>query len=231
MTLCRLAPKDAPKFMASKWLHLDLLVESMGSLLESLGAHFQFSTLGVSLKGANCIERSAFVKTWQGYIDNLKQGIVTEDSALRFFCTSLLTSSLGAVRALDIGDDREIIIPYEPVVQMQLHRFSYSSLDHKFHSMAFGQNSISWGVRLSYPQLFQYPETRQVEDALDETRFINASLFFACRQWMRNNTRPTPFEVDGVRTNVPIRIGKECLSWINTHPELQARNLRVSTNS
>jgi hypothetical protein len=227
MSLIRLAPKQAPVFLASKWLHLDLLVESLDSLFDSMPSFFHFSTLGVQLRGANAIQRGDFAHCWQTYINDLKNGKIPQDPSLRFYCTSVLTTTLDAVRALDIADDKEIIIPYEPVVQMQLHRFSYSSLDSKFHSMAFGQNSISWGVRLSYPQLFQYPQTRQVEEALDETRFANATLFLACRQWMREHTRPTPFEFQGVRTNVPMRIGKECLTWINNHPELALRGLSV----
>lgn len=227
MTLTRLQPNQAPNYMASKWLHIDLLVESLESLFASLPDFMQFSTLGVHLRGANAIQRGDFSSSWQSYISDLKNGKVPPDSVLRFSATSLLTTNLEAIRALDIGDDKEIIIAYEPVLQMQLHRFSYSQLDHRFHSMAFGQNSISWGVRLSYPQLFQYPQTRVVEEALDAERFQNAKLFLAVRQWVRNNTQATPFNVDGTRINVPIRIGKECFSWINNHAELKARGLSV----
>jgi len=227
MTLQRLLPKQAPTFLASKWLHIDLLTESMESLFEAMPEFFHFSTLGVQEKGKNAIQRADFLSSWHCYISDLKNGKVSDDFRFRFFATSLFTTTLESIRALDIADDKEIIIPYEPCLQMQLHRFTYSSLDHKFHSMAFGQNSISWGVRLSYPQLFQYPHTRVVEEALDAERFQNATLFLAVRQWMRANTQPTPFEIKGMRVNVPMRIGKECFSWINNHPELKNRGLQV----
>jgi hypothetical protein len=47
------------------------------------------------------------------------------------------------------------------------------------------------------------------------------------QQWVRSHTIATPFEVEGKKVNVPIRLGKECLSRINSHPQLQAKGLRV----
>lgn len=230
MTLLSILPKEAPPFLASKWLHLDLLIEtdSMKELLEHLPKPlYLFSTLGVQPRSGNAISHERFLQVWQSYLDVLKNGQSPPDCDFRFFFTACLSAELHALRAIDIGQDREIIAPYEPIIQMQIHRFSYSSIDDKFHSMAFSEKSISWGIRLSYPQLYQYPHTRQVIEALNEERFSNAKLFNILRRWIRHHTQATPFLVGGQRVNVPMRIDKACFSWINNHAELRNRGLQV----
>lgn len=223
-------PQEAPVFLASKWLHLDLLVETseFEQFFSSIDRPlFLFSTLGVQPKGKNRVGVSDFLSAWQRYIALLKQGLPVNDADFRFFFTLSCTFDLEAVRVLDLPNDREVIAPYAPLMQMQLHRFSYSMADNKFHSQAFGVHSVSWGVRLSYPQLYQYPNTRKVEDALDETKFVNATLFSKARSWMREVSTPTPFLVEGQRVNVPIRLGKSCFSWIDAHPDLAGKKLSV----
>ena len=228
--LIRLLPKQAPHYMASKWIHFDLLIEKEGmqSLLKSLGEPlYLFSTLGIAQKDAHHLDIFRFLEVWQNYINVLKEGRMPQDADYRFYFTAAITKTLSAIRALDIGSDKEIIIPYEPLLQMQIHRFSYSLADQKFHSMAFGEKSISWGVRISYPQLYQYPETRTVEDACNTVQFKNAELFLALRRWVRSNTQATPFIVNGKKVNDPMRISKECLSWINNHAGLQLAGLSL----
>lgn len=186
-----------------------------------------YSTLGVQLRGQNAIKEEVFLAAFQEYIVTIKSGQEVDDARFRFVFTALLSAYDSALRAITIGEDKEIITPYEPAIQIQLHRFGYSTLDGKFRPMVFGEKSVSWGLRFSYPQLFQYPQTREVMEALDESKFPNATLFNKLRRWIRHNTQATPFLVDGKRVNIPMRIGKECFSWINNHKELTRRGLSV----
>lgn len=237
MNLIRVFPKETPSFLASKWLHLDLLIDVdemkdlLASIMQRVGNLFLFSSQGVQPQGQNTLQIEQFLLIWEKYTGELRSGQIPKDSEYRFFFTAIVTCLAEAVRAIDLPQGKEIITPYEPIVQMQLHRFIYSKTDHTFRSMIFGAESISWGIRLSYPQIFQYPQTRAIEDALDEKRFPNSSIFSCIRQWIREHTMPTPFVVDGKRTNVPIRIGKGCLDWINTHQELVKKNIQVQLSS
>ena len=214
--------------MASKWLHLPLLidVQEMSSLLDHLGEVYLFSTMGVQPVGKNTLFREQFLEAWQQYIASLRSEKIDEHY-FRFFMTLALTKTVDAVVFIDAGDGREMIRPVLPVVQTQMHRFSYSTEDKKFRSMVFGPNTISWGIQFSYPQLFQDPVQRNIEQALNE-RFVNSTLFRALQEWVRRHTVPTPFFVEGKKVNVPIRLGKNCFSWINTHHDLVKRGLTVS---
>ncbi len=224
----------APLFLASKWLHFDLLIdtENMRGLLAALGSPlFQVSTLGVAKKGSSLLNEKTFLEIWQRYLDVLKSGELPQDGEFRFFFTCCFTKYLEALHFLDVGSDREIVSPLEPLLQMQIHRFHYSKEDKKFHSMSFGEKSISWGVRISYPQLFQFPDTRIVEDATSEERFKNAALLLQLKNWVRSYTQPTPFLVDGKKIYQPMRIDKECLSWIDRHAHLRREGLQIACSS
>jgi hypothetical protein len=59
-------------------------------------------------------------------------------------------------------------------------------------------------------------------------QFPNTTLFKRLQQWVRSHTIATPFEVEGKKINVPIRIGKRCLNWIHVHPQLRAKGIRVN---
>jgi len=228
--MIRISPKKAPPYLASKWLHFDLLVDTQEfrQLFDSLGSSISlFSTMGVQPKDKSRIVIEEFLQVWQRYIDDLQQSKKVDERLYRFFFTALLTQDESYIRALDLPDDKEMIVPYAPCLQMQFHRFIYSKTDKSFKSQSFGQTALSWGVRLSYPQLFQYPETRAVENALKKEKFSNAELVPALRSWLRKQTIPTPFLIDGKKVVTTSRLGKNCFSWINAHPDLRANNLEV----
>jgi hypothetical protein len=224
------SPKMAPQFLASKWIHFDFLVETaeLAKLFLTLGEPlFLFSTMGVQEKGKSRILPDEFLAAWERYIECLRQGNKVDDPDFRYFFTAIMSYELNAMRSVEIPGEREVIIPYEPIMQMQMHRFTYSLDCKKIHSQAFGEGSISWGIRLSYPQLFQYPQTRQVEAAQNVAKFKNALLVSKVRSWLREVSVPTPLEISGQRQNVPIRLGKSCFPWINNHFDLVRKDLRV----
>ncbi len=93
--------------------------------------------------------------------------------------------------------------------------------------MVQSSDSISWGVQFSYPQLFQDPHTRKVVKIADQDAFENTALFTSLMQWMRSHTLPTPFVVNGVRTNSSIRVGKRALSWVGSLVQLQQKGIDI----
>ena len=110
---------------------------------------------------------------------------------------------------------------------MQAHHFFFSPLDGKFHPMVLSNESISWGIQFSYPQLYQDPESRQIIKVSDGSVFPNTPLFSKLMKWMRSHTLPTPFLIEESRVNAPIRIGKSALTWIENHPQLKEKGIGI----
>jgi hypothetical protein len=116
-----------------------------------------------------------------------------------------------------------------PIIQLQAHTLFYSQLDGQVRSMVRGEGEIHWGIQFSYPQIYQNAQTGQIEKIEDNEKFPNTALFRRLQRWVRDHTRATPLEVGGKRVNLPARLGKQCFSWINRHPQLLAAGIRVAT--
>lgn len=217
-----------PTLQASKWQKCPLLidVDEMRELLAVLGEFWMVQISGVIPIGQEIISHEAFLDAYQHYILALKQGEQATDSRLRSYFSSVWTTFLEALYTVPVNEKAHLVKVQQPVIQLQAHRFDYSLADQTFRSMVLGVDSIQWGVQFSYPHLYQ-DENLNVFTVREGEQFPNTTLFKRLQKWVRDKTIATPFEVGGKRVNVPIRLGKQCLSWINTHPQLQTKGLRV----
>lgn len=225
----RFSLSGAP-LQASKWQQIQLLVdgEELAHLFEALG-EFRIYAIGRALgKDALAVSRDAFLERYGAYVALLQKGETPEDQLFRQLFSVVFTVAADHLLALEVPPDRCVLKVLRPCVQLQLHCFGYSPLDAKFRPMVFGQGSVHWGLQLSYPQLFQDPATYQVENVRETEAFPNTYLFKSLQKWVRSNTVPTPFEREGGVENVPIRLGKQCFSWINNHPQLAAKHIKVA---
>jgi hypothetical protein len=214
---------------ASKWLNLQALIseEEMNHLLEALG-YFEIYFTGVLTRpGEEQVSKEDFLNKYRFYIEALMQGDIPEESVYRSFFNTIFTVSSDCLYAIPASNGRQLIRASKPIVQLQAHSMDYSILDGKFRSMVFGLDSILWGLQFSYPQLYLDPETKEILTIADNEMFPNTALFKKLQKWLRQETIPTPFQVGSNKINVPIRLGKKCLGWINKHPQLLKKNLAV----
>lgn len=214
-------------YHASKWLSLGMLVDlgEMQDFLNALGPFFIYPLGAVVPRGQDQIKIEDFLTLYQSYIEALKQGRVPEERSFRSIFSSALSLKEDCLYALAVGEDRQLVRVLKPVVQMQAHTLDYSPADGKFRSMVLGQDSVLWGLQFSYPQLYEDPETRAPQKV--DSRYVNSALFRLIQKWIRENTIPTPFVVSGEVINVPMRLGKQCLTWINNHPQFLKKGLKV----
>lgn len=213
---------------ASKWQKIPVLldVDEMKTLIEVLSPFWMIQTSGIFLLNEEFVVIEKFLDLYAQYIQDLKIGKFYSSSLLRAYFSSVWTNTLKALYKVKMKPESYVIGVELPVVQLQAHRFTYSSADQKIRSMALGFDSIEWGILFSFPSLFQ-DQNFQVHAINNKSQFSNFQLFKHLQQWMRSNTSVTSFIVQGEVVNVPIRLGKMCKSWINTHPQLIAKGLQV----
>lgn len=223
--------KAGAALQASKWLKIPVLldVNEMASLLTSLGDFWIFAIGGIVPIGSGCLSQEEFLIMYQKYIQTLKAGEKPENPEFKRFFSTVFTRSLEALYTVPLPHHQQLIKIDKPVVQLQMHQFDYSPIDEKFRSMVLGFDSISWGIQFSYPQLYQ-DEEMHIKQVRDEDEFPNTLLFRSLQQWIRRHTIATPFLVNDKLMNVPIRLGKKCLEWINQHPQLQEKGLQIKTS-
>lgn len=211
---------------ASRWLQCQVLMS--GDEMEALFNHlppFHIIRVGtVTTPGEGEVSCQQFLNAYRLYIDPLTR---SEESLFSPYFSSAFTTSLDCLYAVSLPNGQQILRAAIPVIQLQPHRIGWSEADRKFRPLAMGVGSISWGVQFSYPQLYCEVKTQQVVKVDKSDRFPNTLLFHALQRWIRHHTIPTPFSVEGGKVNVPMRLGKECREWINRHPQLIHKGIKV----
>ncbi|MCB1119178.1 MAG: hypothetical protein KDK65_04385 [Chlamydiia bacterium] len=212
---------------ASKWLTLPLLIdrEEMAQLMAALPSFHIFQTAGVVARGAGELSQGTFLEIYGKYIEALKRGEIPEDRSFRLPFSSVWTIDPKAVHEYPVSETEMIVKVQQPVVQLQIHQLDYSSADGKFRSKVYGPKSILWGIQFSYPQITQDEATKKVIPI--DNSFPNTALYKGIQRWTRQETIPTPFIVENQLINVPARLGKQCMNWIEKHPQLVEKGIGV----
>ena len=207
-------------YQGSKWLKVQVLSDGseLKELFDLLSPFSIYPLTGIV--DGHPISPDFFIAEYSRWIEGLKKGAVPSDSELRRLLACAFTDDPEALWLQPVSKGFLTKIG-RPLVQVQAHFFSYSPIDGVFRPMSLGENSIFWGLQLSFPQIYQDAksmELREVEEG---------SLFRKIQLWARESTRATPFSVDGKRVNAPLRLGKKSFSWIRSHPQLLSQNIGI----
>lgn len=217
-------PQSEGIYQGSKYLKYQVLcdVEELRSLFGRLNPFLIYPLTG--LGDGEPIAPERFIKEYSLWIEKLKVGTIPTDQELRSVLACAFTAESDALWKQEIPGERYIVKMGKPIIQVQAHFFTYSPIDGVFRPMTMGASNIFWGLQFSFPQIYQDPKTMELLE-VDESP--NSELFQKIKQWVRDETRATPFIVDEKRTNVPIRLGKNCFSWIHSHPQLKIQKIGV----
>lgn len=219
-------PQQEGIFQGSKWLKLQVLCDAaeLRDLWSKLAPFSIFPLTGIV--SGDPMDPDLFTAEYASWIEGLKQGIVPSDSELRKILACAITDEPDALWLQEIEGRGFLVKIRKPVIQVQAHYFTYSPLDAVFRPMSMGERSIFWGLQFSFPQIYQDGKTLEFKEP-EKNR-----LFETLRLWIRNSTRSTPFWVQdqggvGKKINAPIRLGKNCFSWIGSHPQLIQQHIGV----
>ncbi|MFA6915592.1 MAG: hypothetical protein WC222_04285 [Parachlamydiales bacterium] len=222
-------PQQKPVLQASKWTALQVLLapEEFNSLLEHLTQPSLYLCGSLWQKDEFANHSVLFSQAYNDYIVALSQGEQPDLAKCRTFFSACLSTDDDSVYLQDVQKGEFLLRPNHPLIQIQHHTMSYSPYDNKMHSMVFGKEAITWGVQLSYPQMYIESGTGRVCQTTEEDNPPNYSLFKTLQRWIRHNTLPTSFQTGEHTVRSSLRLGKECLPWINNHCQLKAQNIQV----
>lgn len=230
MTSLRISELNAESPMqVSKWLKIQALLDfpEITALFETLGDFSIYMTSVLTPIGQGILSKEQFLATYKNYIEMLKNRQLPPEDDYKTIFSGVASVTPDLLYAIPMENGKQLIRTYKPGIQLQAHSMDYTLYDGKFRPMVFGKDSILWGLQFSYPQLYLDPKTKQVFQVGVSPLFPNTSLFHQLQKWIRENTVPTPFYVENRKINVPMRLGKQCFPWINKHPQLLIKNIRV----
>ena len=218
---------SSEKFSVSKWLKHQVLLDvaEMEELCRHL-APFQFFNVS-EITALQDLELSLdrFLKSYQDYIDILKAGRVPLDRQIQRHLSCALSVNADALYAHAVQPEKYMAKPLRPLVQMQQHRFFPSKTGGTINPMVMSPASIHWGIQLAYPQIFF--DGASYSKVSDETLFPNTALFTKLVKWLRAQTVPTTFLWDDKKVSTPIRLGKQCFTWIHNHAQLKEQGIGI----
>lgn len=223
------SPQTLPVLQASKWTCLQVLLapEELGQLLVHLEHPSIFFSGSLWPKDDFAKQDELFIQAYGSYIEALSQGNAPDFVKCRTYFSACAVSQLDAVYLQDVQKGEFLLRPYQPIIQIQHHTMSYSPYDNKMHSMVFGKDAVSWGLQLSYPQMYIEGGTGRVCQTTEETNPPNYALFKALQRWIRHNTLPTTFKSGDQTVRSSLRLGKACQPWINNHFQLQTQQIEI----
>lgn len=211
------------QFQAAKWIKIQALVDAdeLARLMTELGTFAIYPLSGTLPLEAFPMPKEAYLAQYREWIEGLKNGKLPANFGP--FNASMWARSPESLWLHEFPGHRFAARPREPFLQVQVHHMGFSFVDKVFRPMSLTQDSIFWGLQFSFPQVFEHP----VKGIIEASDLPNADMFQIVRKWSRECTIATPMLVDNVRDNLPIRIGKNCFSWVNRHQALVSKGLSV----
>jgi hypothetical protein len=225
------SPAQEGVMRVSKALKYQVLLDGieMAELFQALAPFEIYVTCEPCTPDLMRIEPSDFLEKYAAYVKCLQEGTLPDQLSLRRYFSAIFTKSSDLLYAMDVGKGRYLVKALKPVIQLQAHELFASEIDGKIHPMVLGQASILWGIQFSYPQIYQNPESAAFSKVDRSPNFPNTELFSQLAHFLRQRSVPTPFVFQGKKRYEPIRLGKSCFSWINSHPQLLLRKVAVAT--
>ncbi len=222
-------PDIEGKFSVSKWLKHQVLLDN--SEMEDLCRHLTpfnfFNVSEITALGDLELPLQQFLNSYREYIETLKAGKVPLDRRIQRHLSCALTIDENALYAHAIGPEKYMAKPMKPLVQMQQHRFFASKTAGTINPMVMSHESVHWGVQLSYPQIFFDGAKGIYSKVSDEALFPNTTLFTKLVKWLRTQTVPTTFLLDDKKISTPLRLGRQCFSWIHNHSQLKEQRIAI----
>lgn len=211
----------------SKWVKIPLLVDvhEMRALLTEHPTPFKiYNVQGITPENEGIYDTDTFLEKYSTYIASLKKGEIPPLNAYRSLFSAVWSVDESSIFSMPVEGGRRLLKAGKPCVQTQLNQIRYSEVENAFRTQVYSPDSICWGIQVGFPFLYLNPDTYEASKTRE---FPNMALFLTIQRWIRNHTLPTPFVVNGEKINTPIRLGKECFSWISSHPQLLQNGIEI----
>lgn len=203
----------------SKWVKHAILLdkEEMESFWKVLDSSIMISPVQKVSKEKWQVSKEHFFAQYEKYLSWLRLEEEFPPPALRKEFTLMASSFVEAFYAVSVALDQFIIKARCPVIQIQTYHCFISKFDRKIYPMAMNADSFTYGLQISYPQIYEEPHTGKFKKMLLEKDFPNTILYKQIVQWLRNHTKPAIFFIGDKEEVAPFRVGKKDKDWMSDH--------------
>ena len=205
----------------SKWLKHALLLtkEEMESLYAIWVSHPLISPVHKATREDWRIGKEDFFRRYIEYLEHVQTKDEIPPPEMRKQLTLLLAGAVEDLYAIAMPKEQFFIKARRPVIQLQMYHAFFSAEDQQIHPMAMHERSFSFGLQISYPQIYEDPITQEFIKVLQAENFPSTLLYQETLQWIRRNTRPFCYTQNGEEKVAPFRVGKQRVDWRGFHKQ------------
>ena len=216
-------PSLEGSYEAAKWLKWPVLADEkeFGELFRRLAPCDLVPLTGVVEPDRLLMPSDCFLAEAKRWIERLQQHQAPTMEDLRTVLACALTNDRDAIWLHEVKPERYLVKSKNRSCRSKPIFFPIRSKTKPFIRWCSAKRVSSGASSFPIPKFFSIP----IGNTEKSTRRFRTQFFSEIRQWTRDVTRPASFLVDGKKVNVPMRIGKNCLSWIASHPQLKQHNL------
>lgn len=212
----------------SRWTHLDVLLnpDELQELFEKTSLPFLLTAHLFHSEESGCIELETLIDNYSNILKALQSKSELDYSLIRKTCHFFCAKNLEGVFRKKINDNLERIVYQEPLILVKPLSYAFSKVDHTFHVSALSPANLFWGLRFSFPALYQAPGSHEIV-SLSPKNNANAMLFKGMRTYLRGASQKVNCEYFGQKIECPLKIGHEVLNWIHPYFESKEKGLRL----
>lgn len=210
----------------SKWLYLYLLLDSQDWRLffQEFSPFNCLITSSLQKKNHFCVPFEDFINAYEEYALLLKKDGCIDLSKFRTIFSISLTKDIDDYEMLEFEDERVLIKPQLPMIQFRPCSWLLSSND-EVKMRNYGGSSVSWGIEIGYPGVFQDPKTKQIKNAL--TELINGQFYKEIMRWVRKHSTCVTLQSNDIMIKTPLRIGENAKKWMNEYAFHQHLKVKI----
>lgn len=216
----------SPNF--SRWASLEFLLDlsEIHELFQRLKPFHILSPYAGENQDPFCQTEQEFLSAYEQYLSALKGKEKIDLSLYRKMFTTFFSRNIEDIYRVPLASGKEMLKIERPFIQIKPIVLNVSSIDQSIHVSALNPTGILWGLQASFPQLFQKPNSADI-DKVNPKEDVNAELFKTLRGYIREKTKPVKFEVQDREIQTNFRVGEKCLEWIHQHSGL-SKHMKIT---
>jgi hypothetical protein len=177
-----------------------------------------FRVASVVAKGKEEMEISEFLSIMTKFITEIESRSDIDIDPYRIPFSCALSPTISDFSVMHLPGERVLVKPREPVIQLRPLSLSMSP-EGALQTKSWGKDNIFWGIQLSYPQIFQDPQTKEIVQALAD--HPNGKLFKEILKWFRLHTKPVSLAKRGKSLAFSLKVGAKSVYLLAKHEQIK----------
>jgi hypothetical protein len=202
-----------------------LSLDDLKKLFESISPFEFFNVSSVQTQGSKAIGLSDFLDVYEQFLKDLFEEERIDVKKYGPIFSLAIASSQSCFFKQEFSEGRFLLKPKRSVIQLQPLGLFVSSLDREIHIKSFAQDAESFGLKLSFPTIYEDVGSHQIHELKpDDSEYTKFNLI---RQFVRHHTKPLIIVRDQEKKVYSVRYSEDLKSQVSKMSFFERHGLKV----